>query len=88
MTSEQQERPVINPGVEPTEDGIRLWDEQSRADTEIKSDKGVAVNSQVATAVKQDTQKVVGKAENDDSVLSFNFLYYLFHKFKLSENVD
>ncbi len=87
VTGEQQERPVINPGVEPAEEGMQLWDERTSTGTVVNSEKSTVAETPQIAGNSQDGQKVT-KSEGDDSVLSFNFLYYLFQKFKLSENVE
>ncbi|WP_133259515.1 hypothetical protein [Pseudochryseolinea flava] len=40
------------------------------------------------TSKTESEQNVKEKEEEDDSVLSFNFLYYIFQKYKLQDIVD
>jgi hypothetical protein len=45
-----------------------------------ESNKAVLPKTETEAAAKQD--------EDDDSILSFNFLYYIFQKYKLQDIVD
>lgn len=47
-------------------------------------------NGKVQTKPKTSSQKPVGEgqAKPEDSVLGFNFLYYIFQKYKMSDIID
>ena len=45
------------------------------------------VTDSAKTSAKHETE-VKGEENGDDSVLSFNFLYYIFQKYKLQDIVD
>ena len=39
-------------------------------------------------AVKHETQKISRKEKDEEDALSFNFLYFMFQKFKMSDLID
>lgn len=92
MNQEEEVQTTPTTSSEAAEGGFQIWDNPSGI-TQPAAD----VVSGAATATATQKNAVVipatphGKKQalkEDDSVLSFNFLYYLIQKFKLSESVE
>jgi hypothetical protein len=88
VTGEEQEQPVVTPNTLPSEEGLQLWEDQSNEVTEAYTEKKSPSATTVTAATPGGENEQNVQATGNDSVISFNFLYYLFQKFKLSENVE
>lgn len=55
--------------------------------TKIRSEK-VAPATKESVTKQSKNQEEVSKAKNDDSIMSFHFLYYIIEKYKLQDIVD
>lgn len=88
----QEETPVVE-GPEPfhreinfNEDRTLIYDHPSQNSTVIRDTLHVAPRP-INRATKPESPKEASKTHNDDA-LSFNFLYYMIQKFKLSDLID
>lgn len=61
---------------------------ESQADSASYSTSTATESSGSASNSKSSDRRGDSKQEGDDSVLSFNFLYYIIQKFKMSDIVD
>lgn len=48
----------------------------------------VSETNKAAVSQKSESEPAAKQNEDDDSILSFNFLYYIFQKYKLQDIVD
>jgi len=74
----------------PRESGMQMW-EMERIQREVSSQNTSQNNKSSKDRVpEKPKEKAMSEksGDSDESVLGFNFLYYLIQKFKLSESVD
>lgn len=77
----------------PKESGMQIW-EMERIQREVRTENVAPANKKAAEVTatdpreRQKVSKEKGNPQSSESVLSFNFLYYLIQKFKQSESVD
>jgi hypothetical protein len=68
------------------EDKILIYDHPGHSSSRDSVQMTPRVVPVVPARTKQDAQKNKGK--DDEDTLSFNFLYYMFQKFKMSDMID
>ena len=68
------------------EDKTLIYDRPSHLS--IVRDSSRATPIVPAKVLKQDTHKNSRKEKEEEDALSFNFLYYMFQKFKMSDLID
>ncbi len=68
------------------EDKTLIYDHPSHLS--IVRDSSRATPIVPAKVLKQDTHKNSRKEKEEEDALSFNFLYYMFQKFKMSDLID
>ncbi|HWA32790.1 MAG TPA: hypothetical protein VG737_01605 [Cyclobacteriaceae bacterium] len=68
------------------EDKTLIYDHPGHTSVRDSSQASQRVTPVLPSKPKADAQKTKGKDEDD--TLSFNFLYYMFQKFKMSDMID
>ena len=90
----QEQNPEVRPqDTNPSkETGMPMWEMdriQREPGNQTESTPGKRLEPAVNTTKERETTtRTKAEQEKDESVLSFNFLYYLIQKFKLSETVE
>jgi hypothetical protein len=70
------------------DDKTLIFEHESRS-SKVKDSSHVHVATPIApTKVKSSEQAKPSAAKEEDDVLSFNFLYYIIEKFKISDLID
>lgn len=69
------------------EDKTLIYDHPSHLST-VRDSTQSASRLVPAKVLKQDTPKNNRKEKDEENALSFNFLYYMFQKFKMSDLID
>lgn len=86
-SSEQEERSESNES-DPMEAGIQIWDNDQDLQSRPSIDKPTQPTIRPTTPAGSEKKDKALQGKEDESVLSFNFLYYIIQKFKLSESVE
>ncbi len=90
----QEQTPEVRPQENQSnkETGMPMWEMdrfQRETGNQAETTPAKKVDSApVISRERENSAKPNATKQNDESVLSFNFLYYLIQKFKLSETVE
>jgi hypothetical protein len=90
LTESDREKMIYSPGGEgetktrivsstPTKDSVSTVRHQPAAQTNVKTKADSSIKG---------AEKATSKDQDQDSILSFNFLYYIIQKYKLQDIVD
>ena len=87
---ESQSERRMEQQTNPRESGMQMWEMERVQRETSQSAETTAQRRKEETTVESRKKESPEKGEkvNEESVLTFNFLYYLIQKFKLSETVD
>ncbi len=86
-SEEHEERPAPT-SEDPMEEGMQIWDNDGSNSSSSEQVKPQVNTPRTSANPGGEKKSQVNNKEGDKSVLSFNFLYYLIQKFKLSESVE
>ena len=91
-----QDGEAQQPAQEAKEDSLGIYDEEYKVNDPFMledqfniSQEAIVPESTTTPAPKQQTAKVtVQEEEDENSAMSFNFIYYIIDKFKLADPLD